>query len=114
MADAVHKNNHILTQGFQCICQLRNRSFYCSSQLFDLRFQLPEKGVVRLDLAINFAAVRNDTHRFQLSCVIALVDGWQFIQSPCGVTAVIDPGIYLRILCQMPIGNGCPFFPPDE
>ena len=52
--------------------------FDCFHQLLHLFFQFTQEFVICPDLAVQFAAVRNNSHGFQFSCVVSFVYGWLF------------------------------------
>lgn len=54
------KKNHVVTQSFQCRSEGRNIFFDCFHQLLHLFFQFTQEFVICPDLAVQFAAVRNN------------------------------------------------------
>ena len=76
-------------------------------QLFDFSFQLPQQGIVRLDLPVDLAAVSDDSFPLQRPCRHALMDGGLLIQTSGSVAAVVNaflpPGAF-----QAAVGHICP------
>ena len=89
----------------------RNSTGNQCSQLLDFSFQLPQQRIVCLDLAVQFAAVRDDSLALQRLRCHAFMDGGNLIQPPCGVAAVVNaflpPGTF-----QTAVGHVSPRCPP--
>ena len=84
-----------------------------SGQLFDLRFQFSQQGVVGLDLPVQFATVRDDAAPLQRLSCHALVDGGPFLQTALGMAAVVDTAVVTGQL-QTAVRCRGPRLAPDE
>ena len=84
-----------------------------SGQLFDLRFQFPQQGIVRLDLPIQLAAVGNNTAALQCLSRYTLVDGGALLQPSRRMAAVVDAAIVTGQL-QTAVRCRGPRLAPDE
>lgn len=60
MTELIPKYDHIGTQCFHSFCNSRQTVFDSLCHLIHLRFQLPQKGIVRLDLTVQLTAIRDD------------------------------------------------------
>lgn len=60
MTELIPKYDHIGTQCFHSFCNSRQTVFDSLCHLIHLRFQLPQKGIVRLDLTVQPTAIRDD------------------------------------------------------
>lgn len=90
MPQLVAENNHIRPQLFHRLGNGREGVLYRLPQLFDRSFQLPQQGIVRLDLPVDLAAVSNHAFPLQCPCGHPLVDGGPLIQPSGGIAAVVD------------------------
>ena len=82
-------------------------------QLFKLRFQLPQQGVVRLDLPVQLAAVGEDAAPLQRLSRHALVNGGPFLQPPRRMAAVVD-ALRMTGQLQAAVRRCGPHLPPNK
>ena len=61
----IPEDNHFLAYSFHRLCNGRNSILYRIHQLLNQRFQLPQQNIVRLNLPVQFTAVRNDPFLLQ-------------------------------------------------
>ena len=90
MGELVAEDQHAAAQLLQPLRYGRDSTGDQRGQLFDFSFQLPQQRIVGFDLSVQFAAVRDDSLALQRLCCYALMDGGDFIQSPCGIAAVVN------------------------
>ena len=98
----------------QLLQPLRNGRYGAGDQcgqLFDFSFQLPQQGIVRLDLPVDLAAVSNHAFSFQCACGHTLVNGGLLVQPSGGVAAVVD-ALVMPVPLQMTVGRIRPRCPP--
>ena len=111
MGELITEDQHTAPQLLQSLSNGRYGAGNHCCQLLDFGFQLPQKRIVRPDLPVQFAAVRDDSLALQRLCRYALMDSRNLIQSPCGVAAVVNaflpPGAF-----QIAVGNVSPRRPP--
>ena len=79
----------------------------------DLSPQLPEQGIVGLDLLVQFAAVRDDAAQLQRLGCHTLVNSGAFLQIALGMAAVVDTAIVTGQL-QTAVRRRGPRLAPDE
>ena len=113
MSELVTEDNHLYPEAFHGLGKGGDGILYGLCQLPDCGFQLPQQGVVRLDLSVDFTAVRDDSLFLQRTGSHTLMDGGLLVQPPVSVTTVVDPCIDPRMLRQILVGYLRPFFPPD-
>ncbi len=114
MVKLIPENNHIFTQLFHCFRKGRDGVFHCVHQLAHGGFQFPQQSIIRFDLTVNLAAVRDNTLFLHSTGSHTLVDGRLFVQTSCGMAAVVYPCVDPWILRQIFIGYICPFLTPDQ
>ena len=86
----IAENQHLAAQFLQFFSHNRYSEGNQISQLFDLRFQLPQQGVVRLDLLVQLATVGDNAATFQRLGRHTLVDGGALFQLSRRMAAVVD------------------------
>ena len=89
----------------------RNGLCHNSGQFLKLCFQLAQESIIGFDMPVQLAAVRGDSLALHGTGGNALVDGWVFLQTTGGMTAVVDTFLTSRLL-QGKICSGGPVFPP--
>ena len=111
MPQLIAENNHICPQLFHRLGNNREGVLYRLCQLPDRSFQLPQQGIVRLDLPVDLAAVSNDPFPLQRPCGHSLMDGRLLIQTSGCVAAVVD-SLRPSGALQIEIGHIRPCSPP--
>ena len=110
MQQTVAEDNDVLANGFHCGCKGGNTRLQRCPDLLDRRFQIADKGIVGADLTVHFAALGEKACRLKLSCADSFMDRGLFVQTACGVAAVVDAGLMAGTFqpAVAGIGPGCP------
>ena len=109
----IPEDNHFLTNSFHRLCNSRDSILYRIHQFFNQRFQLPQQGIVRPDLPVQFTAVRNDAFLFQRTGGNSLMNGRLFIQPTICMAAMINTLLNPGPL-KKAVGHIGPCRPPED
>ena len=111
--DLILEHQELLAQRLQCPGDGRDGVQHGLGDALHLSAQLPQEGVICLDLPVQLAAVGGVTLALHGAGGDAFVDGGQLRQATGGVAAVIDAGCLAHAF-QMAVHGICPRFPPQE
>ena len=109
----VLEQNHMITQTFQYSSDGRNAFFHCLDKFLHLLFQFSQQFVIRFDLAVHLASVRDESHSLQLSCMVSLMDTRLFGQ-PSGSVAAAVHTIRNAVAFLLIVDNLLPAFSPGK
>ena len=105
------EQQQFFTQIFHGLSKRRKGVFDCLRQLFDLPSQLPEQGIARLDLSVQFAPARNNAFFLHGSGNHTFMDRKPLQQVTPGMTAVVDT-FFVSGTLQMTVCHIRPCSPP--
>ena len=111
--DLILEHQELLPQGLQCPCDGGDGIQHGLGDALHLAAQLPQEGVVGLDLSVQLAAVGGVAIALHFAGGYALVDGGQLRQATGGVTAVVNAGCLAHAL-QVAVDRVRPRLPPQN
>ena len=109
----ITEHKQIFAQILHGLGKRREGIFDCLRQLFDLSSQLPEQGIVCLDLPVQFTSVRDNTLFLHGSGNHPLMDRRLLQQPTLGMAAVVD-AFFVPGALQIAVCHIRPCSPPQD